>query len=61
MQSNLQIRGFSKKKKKNTNSWVHMALLKSKLTSEISITQTNSQLTTIIKLKLKYKLKPNKS
>ena len=61
MQSNLQIRGFSKKKKKNTNSWVHMALLKPKLTSEISITQSKSQLTTIIKLKLKYKLKPNKS
>ena len=38
-----------------------MALLKPKLTSEISITQTKSQLTTIIKLKLKYKLKPNKS
>ena len=60
MQSNLQIRGFSKKNK-ITNSWVHMALLKSKLTSKISITQTKSQLTTIIKLKLKYKLKPNKS
>ena len=35
------------------NLWVHNALLKYKLTSEISITQTKSQLTKIIKLKLK--------
>ena len=37
-----------------------MALLKSKLTSDFSITQTKTQLTTIIKLKLKQKLKLNK-